>query len=144
MAETGSLRLCLDECLGKHLPEVLRTLRAPAAPLIHGTRELGLNGVTDAVLMGELRDRGITALVTGDSRILAASIRRDAWRAASLTMFVMDGKWGNVSLFRRARGLIWWWPQIAAHASSGPQGAAWDVPFELREGAMARMFPDPI
>ena len=122
---------------------MLRALRAPVAPLIYGARELGLNGVKDVVLVGQLRKQGVTALVTGDSRILTASIRRDAWRASSLTLFVMDGKWGNVSLFLRARGLIWWWPQMAAQASSGPQGAAWHVPLELREGAMARMFPDP-
>lgn len=142
MAEPGSLTYCLDETVGHQLPAILRQLRAPGAPGIHGVRELGLGGVTDSILFAELHNRDIRVVVTRDSRILNASIRRDAWRASGVTLFVCDSKWGNLPLFQLASRHIAWWPRIVEQAQAGPQGAAWRAP--LAEGTMVRLFADPI
>jgi hypothetical protein len=140
MAETDSLTYCLDETVGDQLPAILRQLRAPGAPGIHGVRELGLGSVTDAVLFDQLRTRNVGVMVTRDSRILNASVRRDAWRASGVTLFVCDSKWGNLPLFQLASRHIVWWPRIVEQAQTGPQGAAWRLP--LNDGAMVRLFAD--
>ena len=140
MAEPGSLTYCLDETVGHQLPAILRQLRAPGAPRIHGVRELDLGGVTDPVLFAELHARDVQVMVTRDSRILNASIRRDAWRVSGVTLFVCDSRWGNLPLFQLASRHIMWWPRIVEQAEAGPQGAACRVP--LNDGAMVRLFAD--
>lgn len=144
MAEGGSVAFCLDESMGRPLADVLRRIRAPASPGIHDLRELGLSGVTDPFMMVELRRRAVEAVVTKDSAILAAAVRRDVWRDLGLSLFVLDGRWGNLRLFEQARRLIWWWPIIVEQAREGPQGGAWGVSAELRIGAIRRLFPEPV
>lgn len=143
MAEAGRLTFCMDESMGRPIAEVLRTLRAPGAPHIHDLRELRLSGVTDEVMMGQLRNEGVDVVVTCDSRILAATVRREVWRGVGLSLLVLDGKWGNLRLFEQARRLIWWWPLMTAQVSAGPQGAAWRVPVEMQGTGIRRMFAEP-
>jgi hypothetical protein len=123
MAATVSLAFCLDESMGRNLADVLRRLRAPASPAIHDLRELGFSGASDEIWMFELGRRGIHAVVTCDSRILRATVRRDVWRAAGLSLFIMAAKWSDVRLFDQARGLIWWWPAIVGRRKLGPKAA---------------------
>jgi len=99
---------------------------------------------TEWLSKAALPEKGISAVVTMDSRILSASIRREVWRVAGLTLFVMDGKWGNLSLFEQGRRLIWWWPSIAAVAMTGPQGAAWSVLVALVPSGLYRIFEDEV
>lgn len=140
MAPQSSVGVCLDEAMGRKLASVLRDLRAPVAPAIHDVRELGLSGVSDEVLMSELRQRGIGAMVTRDSSILRATVRRSVWQMTGLSLFVLDGKWGNLRLFEQGRALIWWWPHLIAQLQSEPAGAAWQVPVDLQASKMKRMF----
>jgi hypothetical protein len=125
MAVAGGLAFCTDESMGRPLAELLRRLRAPGAPRIHDLRELGLSGSADEVWMPTLARQDIQVVVTLDSRILKATVRRDVWRAAGLSLFVMDAAWGNLTIFEQARRLIWWWPEIVAQSEAGPQGGAW-------------------
>ena len=69
-----------------------------------------------------------------------ASVRRDAWRASGLTLFVLAGAWGNLRLFDQARALVWWWPLLVTQANAGPVGAAWRVPVQLRPTGLQRIF----
>ena len=92
--------------------------------------------------MGELRRHGVDVVVWKDSRVLAASIRRDAWRSSSLTLLILDGRWGNLKLFAQARLLIWWWPEFVRLAQVGPQGAAWMIPPTPREGDAVRILAE--
>ena len=142
MASPGRVGFCLDEACGRPIAGMLRGLRAPGSPNIHDVRELALQGAGDDVLMMELGRRGFAALVTLDSSILNASLRRDAWRQSGLTLFVLSGKWGNLTLFEQARRLVWWWPQLIANASERPQGAAWRVAPDLSPKHMVRIFAD--
>lgn len=144
MAQASDLAFCLDESMGRSLADILRRLRAPAAPAIHDLRELGFSGAADAIWMSALTRQGIHAVVTCDSRILRATVRRDIWRAEGLSLFIMASKWSDVRLFDQARGLIWWWPAIVTQAEAGPQGGAWQVPFDLKgSGALLRLFAEP-
>ncbi len=144
MAPADGLAFCLDESMGRSLADILRRLQAPAAPAIHDLRELGFSGAADEVWMPTLTQQGIHAVVTCDSRILRATIRRDIWRAAGISLFIMAAKWSDVRLFDQARGLIWWWPSIVAQAEAGPQGGAWQVPFDVKGGGeLKRLFADP-
>lgn len=140
MADARGLGYCLDESLGRPLAETLRRLRAPGAPTIHDIRELKLGGTRDETWLPLLRGRGVHVMVTRDSSVLSASVRRGIWRASGLTLFVLDGKWGNLGLFEQARRLIWWWPVIVQQAEAGPQGGAWRLPPEFHAGAMRRLF----
>lgn len=140
MAAEERLAVCIDEALGRKLAQVLRDLRAPASPTIQDTRELGLSGCSDEVLMVELRNRGFTTMVTKDSRILNAALRRAAWQASGLSLFILDGKWGNFRLFDQARRLIWWWPSVIEQASVGPSGGAWRLQPELQASGMRQLF----
>lgn len=134
------MTFCLDESLGVPLAGVLRQLRAPGAPGIHHMRELGYSGTSDEVWLAALPKADVHAVVTKDSRILNATVRRDVWRDAGLSLFVLDGKWGNLRLFEQARRLIWWWPAIVARAEAGPRGAAWRVSADLSASGMRRLF----
>jgi hypothetical protein len=142
MAETGRVGICLDEAMGHPLAEILLRLRAPAAPDIHDVQGLGLRETTDEVLLAELGRRHFAALVTRDSSMLAASIRRDAWRRSGLCLFVCDGKWGNLRLFEIGRRLLWWWPLIVEQARAGPQGGAWSLSTDLVPGGLRQMFAE--
>jgi hypothetical protein len=63
--------------------------------------------------------------------------------AADLSLFIMAAKWSDLRLFEQARGLIWWWPMIVAQAEAGPQGGAWQIPFDQKGGGeLRRLFPD--
>jgi hypothetical protein len=126
MVAAGGVGFCFDEACGRQIAGVLRTLRAPGGPIIQDVREIGLGGVADEILMMELRHLGFVAMVTRDSRILNAAIRRDAWLRSGLSLFVLDGKWGALSLFEQGRRIIWWWPSLVTHAGEMP-GAAWQV-----------------
>lgn len=140
MAEAGGVGICIDECVGRRLAAILRDLKAPGAPEIHNVRDLGLTSTSDEVLVGELGNRGFLALVTRDSSMLSASVRRDVWQIAGVSVFICDGKWGNLRLFEQARRLLWWWPQIFAQAAAGPQGGAWRVPAEMKPAGLQRLF----
>ena len=142
MAAPGRLGTCLDEACGRPMAAVLRTLRAPGSPDIHDVREIGLAGASDEVLMRELGQRGYAAMVTRDSSILNASLRRAAWRDSGLTLFVLTGKWGNLSLFDQARHLLWWWPTFASRVADGPHGSAWRIAPEMTASHIVRIFPD--
>jgi hypothetical protein len=112
------------------------------SPDIHDVWELGLNGVSDEVLLFELGNRGFAALLTRDSAMLSASVRRDVWRASSVSVFMCEGRWGNLVLFEIARRLIWYWPIIIRQAQEGPQGGAWRLSMELRESGLGRVLAD--
>jgi hypothetical protein len=112
----------VDEAAGRSFAAALRRWRAPGAPGIHDVWELDLQGVSDEVLLSELAKRNFAALLTRDSSILAASVRRDVWRYSLLSVFMFDGKWGNLPLFELARRLVWYWPAIVQQANEGPQG----------------------
>ncbi len=143
MAGEGRVAFCVDECLGHTLAETLRALRAPGAPHIYGMRELGFSAAKDEVWLGALPQRGVHTVVTRDSRILRASVRREVWRAAGLTLFILDAPWSDLRLFDQARGLIWWWPAIVRQAGAGPAGSAWRVPLPpTHVPEMVRLFAD--
>ena len=142
MATPGRVGFCLDEACGRPLAGVLRALRAPGTPNIQDVWELGLHGTADDILMIELGRRNFAALVPRDSRILNASVRRDAWQQSGLTLFVLTGKWANLDLFDQSRRLIWWWPLLTAQTDDGPQGAAWQVAPDLSEKNIVRIFGD--
>jgi hypothetical protein len=112
-------------------------------PGIQDMREMGLSGCSDEVLMMELHKRNFTALVTKDSRILNAALRRAAWHSSGLTLFVLDGKWGNISLFEQARRLIWWWPALVEQALAGPAGGAWRIAPDMQPSGMRQLFLPP-
>ena len=141
MVATGRVGFCIDEPCGRPIAGVLRVLRAPGHQNIADVWDLNLPGVSDEVLMIELGKLGYAAMVTTDSSILRAALRRDAWQHSGLTLFVLDGRWGNLSLFDRARRLIWWWPDLVAKAGEGPQGAAWRVAPERSPANMVRILP---
>jgi hypothetical protein len=140
MAGQSRVGICLDEALGRKIAQVLRTIRAPVSPDIHDIRDFGLGETSDEVLLHELGQRRIAALVTRDSSMLSAATRRDAWRTSGVSVFLCDGRWGNLSLFDQARLLIWWWPALAQQTSTGPQGGAWRIPVETRQTGLQRLF----
>ena len=142
MAQDGSLTYLLDESMGRPIANVLRLIRAPGAPHIHDARDAGFAGMKDEALMRRARAQAYDVIVWADSRVLNASIRRNAWRETGLKMFVLGARWADLKLFEQARHLIWWWPAIVAQAESSPAGSAWHVPVEFRPDAIVRMFPD--
>jgi hypothetical protein len=141
MAAPRSLKICLDESMGRRAGELLISLRAPGHPDIYDMRALGLanQSTSDVVLLAELAKRDMHVLITKDSRMLAASIRQEAWRASQLTLFLLEGKWGNLAIFEQVRRLLWWWPHIIAQANEGPQGSAWKVSATLTESGLKRI-----
>jgi hypothetical protein len=142
MVRAGRLGICLDEATGRGIAEILRRFRAPGSPDIHDVWELGLNGVSDEVLLFELGKREFAALLTRDNRMLSASVRRDVWRASGISIFMCEGRWGSLLLFEIVRRLIWYWPIIVRQVQEGPQGGAWRLSTELRESGMARVIAD--
>lgn len=125
MVQAGRVGICLDEAAGRGFAKILRQLRAPGGPDIHDVWDLELNGASDEVLLFELGKRGFAALLTRDSSMLAASVRRDVWRASSVSIFMCEGRWGNLMLFEIGRRLIWYWPMVIQQMQEGPQGGAW-------------------
>jgi len=143
MVEAGRVGICLDEATGRGFVEVLRILRSPGMPAVQDVWELGLQGATDEVLLSELSKRGLAALLTRDTSMLSASVRRDVWRVSGISVFMCDGRWGNLSLFEIGRRLVWYWPAIVRQVHAGPQGGARRISSELREDGMRRVFADP-
>lgn len=142
MAAPSRVGFCIDEALGKTLAPVLRQLRAPGAPMIRDVWDEGLVGTSDEVLMSTLGKRDFVALVTRDSRMLSAAARRAAWRSSGVSVFMADGKWGNLSPFEQARRLLWWWPAIVQQGQAGPQGGAWRISVEMVPSGMQQVFAD--
>ena len=142
MAGRSSLAFCIDESLGRTVAEALRLLRAPGSPAIKDLREWGYSGAHDEVWLAHLPREGVHVVVTRDSRILQASVRRDIWRAAGLALFVLEARWSDIKLLAQARALVWWWPRIVAQAEAGPPGGAWEVKLPPPMGASsAGCFP---
>lgn len=142
MAALARAGFCIDESLGNKLAPVLRQLRAPGSPPIRDVWDEGLAGTSDEVLLKTLGDRGFAALVTRDSSMLSAAARRAAWRSSGVSVFMTDGKLGNLSLFEQARRLLWWWPAVAGQAQAGPQGGAWRISAELVPSGIQQVFAD--
>ena len=74
--------------------------------------------------------------------MLSASIRRSVWRVSAISVFMCDGKWGNLPLFEIARGLIWYWSMIVRQLQEGPQGGAWRLSVGPQTGGMRRVLTD--
>lgn len=89
--------------------------------------------------MSELAERGFATLVTCDSSMLSASVRRNVWRLARISIFLCDGKWGNLPLFETARRLIWYWPEINRQSLEAPQGGAWRLAADPQPSGMRRV-----
>jgi hypothetical protein len=142
MAETGRVGFCIDEALGKSLAPMLRRLRAPGTPVIRDVWDEDLVGTSDEVLLSTLGQRGFAALVTRDSRMLSAAARRAVWRNSRVSVFMADGKFGNLSIFEQARRLFWWWPTIVQQGQAGPQGGAWRIAADLVPSGMRQVFAD--
>lgn len=142
MVAAGRVGICLDEATGRGFAEVLRILRAPGTPDVQDVWELGLQGATDEVLLSEQSKRSFAALLTRDTSMLSASVRRDMWRVSGMSVFMCDGRWGNLSLFEIGRRLVWYWPAIVRQVHEGPQGGAWRISVDLREDGVRRMFAD--
>jgi hypothetical protein len=142
MVQAGRVGICLDEAVGPDIAGILRRLRAPGNPDIVDVWELGLAGVSDEVLLFELGKRGFAALLTRNSRMLSASVRRDVWRTSGISVFVCEGRWGSLPLFEIVRRLLWYWPIIVRQVQEGPQGGAWRLSTELRESGLARVLAD--
>ena len=138
----GELTYLLDESMGRPLANVLQSIRAPGTPRIMDARDVGLSGIDDDEVMRRARQKDFDVIVWADSRVLNASIRRNAWRDTGLTLFVLHARWSDLKLFEQARNFIWWWPEIVARSEEGPSGAAWKVPIEFRPGGFARLFPE--
>jgi hypothetical protein len=113
-------------------------------PTVQDVWELGLQGATDEVLLSELSKRGFAALLTRDTSMLSASVRRDVWRWSGVSVFMCDGRWGNLSLFEIGRRMVWYWPAIVQQVHAGPQGGAWRISAELREDGVRRVFADSV
>lgn len=143
MVATGRVGICIDELLGRCIASILRQLGAPGTPNIQDIRDLALAETSDEVLLRDLGRLGFAAIVTKDSSMLSASVRRAAWRLSGISVFLCDGKWGNLSLFQQARRLIWWWPELVEQASAGPQGGAWRIPAEWKPNGLQQVFVDP-
>jgi hypothetical protein len=142
MVETRRVGICLDEATGRAITGILRKLRAPGLPDIHDVWDFGLQGTSDEVLLGELSKRGCAALLTRDSSMLSASVRRDVWRLSSVSVFMCDGKWGTLTLFEIGRRLIWYWPLIIQQVREGPQGGAWRIAADLHSEGVRRVLAD--
>jgi hypothetical protein len=143
MAAPRRLGFCIDESFSDKLADILLELKAPGAPGIRSVRGLGLTSTSDEVLIAALAADEIGALIGRDSSMLSASVRRDVWRVRGVSLFLCDGKWGNLRLFEQARRLLWWWPEIVAQAGSGPQGGAWRVPADMKPGTLKQLFAEP-
>ena len=142
MVHASRLGICIDEAAGRGFAEVLRQWRAPGGPDIHDVWELGFNGTSDEVLLSELGKQGFAALVTRDASMLSASIRRSVWRTSGISVFMGDGKWGNLRLFEIARRLMWYWPMIVQQIQEGPQGGAWRLSVDFHPNDMRRVLAD--
>ncbi len=142
MVQAGCVGICIDEAAGRGFAQKLRDWRAPGKPDIYDVWDLGLNGTSDEVLLSQLGNRGFAALVTRDTSMLSASVRRNVWRSSGISVFMGDGKWGNLPLFEIARGLLWYWPMIVQQVREGPQGGAWRPSAELRRNGMHRVLAD--
>jgi len=75
--------------------------------------------------------------------MLSASIRRNVWRASLISIFMCDGKWGNLPLFEIARGLLWYWPLIVRQINAGPQGGVVRLRAEPGTSGMQQVLTDP-
>ena len=142
MVQAGRVGICLDEAVGRGIADILRRWRAPGSPDIVDVWDLGLEGVSDEVLLSGLGKRGFAALLTRDNSMLSASVRRAVWRASGVSVFMCEGRRGSLLLFEIARRLIWYWPIVIRQVQEGPQGGAWRLSTELRESWMARVLAD--
>jgi hypothetical protein len=142
MVQTSRVGICIDEAVGRGFAAILRGWRAPGSPAIQDVWELGLNGTSDEVLLDKLRKRGFAALLTRDSSMLSASVRRDVWRTSSMSIFMCEGKWGNLPLFEIGRRLIWYWPAVVQQVQEGPQGGAWRISIDLRHDGIRRVLAE--
>jgi hypothetical protein len=64
MVQAGRVGICLDEAVGRGIADILRRWRAPGSPDIVDVWDLGLEGVSDEVLLSGLGKRGFAALLT--------------------------------------------------------------------------------
>lgn len=142
MVQASRLGICIDEAAGRGFAQVLRQWRAPGAPDIHDVWELKLDGTTDEVLLSELGKRNFAAVVTRDTSMLSASVRRSVWRASRISVFMCDGRWGNLRLFEIARGLLWYWPMIVQRVAQGPQGGAWRLSADFHTNGIRQVLVD--
>ena len=76
------LKFCVDENLSRVVAQCLHQLLS--AHKVDHVNDLHLTGVEDAVLFGDLADRGFNAVITRDRRQLVNVKERDALRESGL------------------------------------------------------------
>lgn len=130
MAAASGLTFVLDQNLGsKALLEILRLARMPPENRITSLSELGFSpDALDEEWMPALGRMGSYVVVTRDGEILRASIRLAAWAASGISLVLLDGRWGQLSLPALVRALVYWWPLLVEQAEAGKPGTAWTVP----------------
>jgi hypothetical protein len=130
--EASGLTYVLDENLGPRTLELLRLAKMPPVGRITSLAGLGFaSGVSDEEWMPALGTRGRHVAITRDGEILRASVRLEAWRTSGITLMILDGRWGQLSIAEIARGLIYWWPYMTEAAEAAAVGSAWTVPHNV-------------
>lgn len=131
-SETGSLTFVFDQNFGQKTVDLLRLGRVPPVGRITTLTELGYAAdAPDEEWMPQLGAKGHYAVITRDGEILRASVRLDAWKASGLTLFLLDGRWGQLPIHDLTRALVYWWPLIVEQATAAKPGTAWTVPHAI-------------
>jgi PIN domain-containing protein len=126
------LRFVLDENLP---PPFARSLDALTGRDIHSVvhvREVVGSGISDVEWIAEISRGELSAIVSGDRRMLTRSHELQALRNAGLTTFILSAGWSNLVFWEKAWLLTRWWPTITALATTTKPGTIFQVPHKHR------------
>ncbi len=124
----GGLTFILDHNLGKNILGILRLAKVHPEGSITSLEEMGIpSEAPDEVWLKALGEKGSCVAVTRDGEILNVVVQRAAWRAAGVSLLLLDKKWGLLPIREIARALLYWWPSMVDHANAGVLGTAWTI-----------------
>lgn len=130
------MQFLVDHCISHRVCKAIAVLTASGPIQIHALKDHFPVTATDKEFLQKLAADGNWCIISQDTRVPAQAVRLRLAAEQGSIIFMLNGKWGNETLWRKASHLIAWWPFMQALAVpehlkkifdiSGPPGP--DIP----------------
>jgi hypothetical protein len=116
------MRFLVDHCISHRVCKAIAVLTASGGEVnIHALKDQFPINISDQEFLKKLAEDGDWCLISQDVGMPAHSVRLRLVAESGTILFLLDGKWGNRTIWDKSGHLITWWPfmqQLAVPANA--------------------------
>src|SRR2546427_1128415 len=104
------MRFLVDHCISHRVCKAIAVLTASGEIQIYPLRDHFPVDVRDTEFLEKLAIDGDWCIISQDTGLPAQSVRLRLAAEQGSIIYMLDGTWGNATLWRKSAHLINWWP----------------------------------